>query len=190
MKIQSLNATIDHLVQGLRSGDRAAQKVVYERYCSRLLGICRKYINDEYQAEDVLMKSFLKIFSAIDTYEGRGNFEGWMHRICVFESISHIRANKKFAFTESIVEDKMTQEENNDYNVDQESLQWMVDQLPEGCKAVFLLYAIDGYKHHEIGQLLSISEGTSKSQLSYARKLLQQLFKQESESKYGTSSYR
>jgi RNA polymerase sigma-70 factor, ECF subfamily len=155
--------------------DRQAQKDIYEQFSPMVLSVCRRYINDEYEAEDVMIQSFINVFKNISTYSGTGSFKGWLTRIASNMSISHLRKMKKYQFI-SPLDDREYDIADTDVEMefDADQLQSMIDRLPEGCKIVFTMYAIDGYKHQEIAETLSITEGTSKSQLSYARKLLKE----------------
>ncbi len=173
MKIVELNSELTDLVTRLRSQDRAAQKIFYQRYAPKVLSICRQYVSDVQYAEDVMIKVFMKIYQNIDKYEHQGHIEAWMRKIAVNACISHIRSQKNFFYNEEeiILESPMT----SSSNVYIEDIQKCIDTLPEGCKLVFVMYAVDGYKHHEIAEALNISVGTSKSQLAYAKKLLQSL---------------
>lgn len=163
--------------------DRLSQRMLYERYAPRLLSICRQYIADIYQAEDVMVCAFMKIFSKLQTYEKKGNFEAWVRRIAVNESISFIRSNRHVLYNEYHLNESSDQDAAQLAVLD--DYQSMIDGLPDGCKMVFILYAVEGYKHQEIAEMLSISEGTSKSQLAYARKLLQNLINQENKTGNG-----
>jgi RNA polymerase sigma-70 factor (ECF subfamily) len=116
----------------------------------------------------------MKVFVHLKNFENKGSFEGWIRRIMVNESISFIRAQKKVSF----LEDEYYKEEGfntTESNFSVEEIQTLIDSLPEGYKMIFNLYAIEGYKHKEIAEMLGINEGTSKSQLSHARKMLQEL---------------
>jgi RNA polymerase sigma-70 factor (ECF subfamily) len=176
VKIVELNNDLTDLLQKLKSQDRAAQKVFYQRYAPKLLSICRQYINDLQYAEDVMLKVFLKIFQNIDKYEHQGHIEAWMRKIAVNACITHIRAQKAFFYNEDEIVLESPINSSSDMYLD--DIQKCIDMLPEGCKLVFVMYAIDGYKHHEIAETLNISVGTSKSQLAYARKILQSLLTQ------------
>jgi len=172
VKIVDIHSEQNRLIDAAIQGDRQAQKAIYNRLSPKMLSICRQYIKDVFAAEDVMISSFLKVFLKLDTFKKEGSFDGWVRRIMINECLSYIQANKKVMYVE---ESEWT--DNNFYAIDSElyveDLQEMIDELPEGCKVVFNLYAIEGYKHKEIAELLGIEEGTSKSQLSYARKTLQ-----------------
>jgi len=138
-----------------------------------MLGVSRRYTRSTEEAEEILSNGFIKVFKSIDQYEGKGSFEGWIRKIIVNEAINYIRYKKNlFVETDQDWYD-YGHEELNEQNDAQEILS-LIDELPIGYKTVFNLYAIEGYPHKEIAELLGVSEGTSKSQLSKARNMLQQ----------------
>lgn len=155
--------------------NRTAQQQIYTQFSSKMLGVCRQYIKDLHHAEDVMISGFMKVFTQLHTFEHKGSFEGWIRRIMIYECIDFLRV-KKNSFNHQDVEDVILVENESVYEMEEfssDDIQNLIDQLPDGYKLVFNLYAIEGYKHQEIAELLKISEGTSKSQLSHARKLLQ-----------------
>lgn len=160
------------LIDLVIDNNRKAQRQLYTSFASKMLGVCRQYIKDIHQAEDVMIMGFMKVFNSINTFEHKGSFEGWIRRIMVNECISHIRSQKKWLFIddENYFDETVNPIESK-LSVD--DIQFLIDQLPEGCKMIFNLYVIEGYKHREIAQMLGIEEGTSKSQLAHARKILQ-----------------
>ena len=160
------------LIDLVIDNNRQAQRQLYTSFASKMLGVCRQYIKDIHQAEDVMIMGFIKVFNSINTFQHKGSFEGWIRRIMVNECISHIRSQKKWLFIddENYFDETVNPIESK-LSVD--DIQFLIDQLPEGCKMVFNLYVIEGYKHQEIAQMLGIKEGTSKSQLAHARKMLQ-----------------
>jgi RNA polymerase sigma-70 factor (ECF subfamily) len=140
-----------------------------------MLGICRRYVGNLGDAEDIMVNGFMKIFDKINQYSGIGNFEGWMSRIMVNESLTHIRRNKNMSVEVSI--EKASYE--MDYPsvldpLDAEQLLKWIDEMPVGYRTVFNLYALEGYSHKEIAEMLNISEGASKSQLSRAKSCLRE----------------
>ena len=153
--------------------NRQAQQKIYSQYAPKMLSVCRQYIKDIHHAEDLMITAFMKVFTNLKNFENKGSFEGWIRRIMVNECISHLRVNKKVSFLEDeyYTEDTFNNIESG-FNV--EDIQFLIDCLPAGYKMIFNLYAIEGYKHAEIAQMLGINEGTSKSQLSHARRILQQ----------------
>jgi RNA polymerase sigma-70 factor, ECF subfamily len=181
VKVVDINQDLFRYIDLSVRNDRMAQKYLYEKYSPKLLSICRQYIIDIYQAEDVMIAAFMKIFSKLHTFEKRGNFEAWIRRIAVNESISFIRTNRQVAYGDEILNGISDNNESATL-LYQDDYQNMIDALPDGCKMVFNLYAIEGFRHQEIAEMLQISEGTSKSQLAYARKLLQNMVNQENKS--------
>ena len=139
-----------------------------------MLGVCRQYIKDLHFAEDVMINGFVKVFNHLSSYRHKGSFEGWIRTIMVRESISYLRKRQFVVYDDEAVEVNGEVSTPDDGLLDVEYVQHLIDQLPEGYKAVFLLYTIEGYGHKEIAELLEISEGTSKSQLFKARKMLQE----------------
>ncbi|UTN06089.1 RNA polymerase sigma factor [Flavobacterium bizetiae] len=172
MKIIQLHQDETEIIKLAVENNRQAQQQIYSRFSSKMLSVCRQYIKDIQLAEDVMITAFMKVFTNLNKFENKGSFEGWIRRIMVNECISYLRVQKKVKF----VEDEMYVEESfnatdSQFSIDQ--IQFLIDALPDGYKMIFNLYAIEGYKHNEIAKMLGISEGTSKSQLSHARKMLQ-----------------
>lgn len=156
-------------------------------FAPKMLSVCRQYIKRNDLAEEVMLKGFFKVFTRIEMYSGQGSFEGWIRRIMINESLSELRREKKLQFTdEDVIENSLDYSESFDSELTVDEIQKLIDTLPEGYKAVFILYVVEGYKHSEIAELLSISEGTSKSQLSKARVMLQQMINKENNRNYGT----
>ncbi|MBF4487449.1 MULTISPECIES: RNA polymerase sigma factor [unclassified Flavobacterium] len=172
MKIISLHQDETEIIKLAVENNRQAQQQIYSRFSSKMLSVCRQYVKDIQLAEDVMITAFMKVFTNLNKFEHKGSFEGWVRRIMVNECISYLRVQKKVKF----VEDEVYIEESfnatqSQFSIDQ--IQFLIDALPDGYKMVFNLYAIEGYKHNEIAKMLGINEGTSKSQLSHARKMLQ-----------------
>jgi RNA polymerase sigma-70 factor (ECF subfamily) len=119
-----------------------------------------------------MITAFMKVFTNLKNFQNKGSFEGWIRRIMVNECISYIRVEKKLKYSEdeTYFEESFNNIESQ-FSID--DIQFLIDSLPDGYKMVFNLYAIEGYKHQEIASMLEIKEGTSKSQLSHARKMLQ-----------------
>lgn len=153
-------------------------------YAAKLLSICRQYIPRLDEAEDVLITAFMKIFNNLDRLDNKDMLEAWMKRIVVNESISHLRSKKNMSLESIDNHDWSDADSGMESNMVVKDIQQMIDNLPDGCKIVFNLYAVEGYKHHEIASMLSVSEGTSKSQLAYARKLLQEMIVEQNKIGY------
>lgn len=166
----------EQLVKACQKADPKAQKRVYEKYAPKMMAICKRYLADEMEAEDAMIEGFMKVFGKIESFKLEGSFEGWIKRIMVNEALMLLRTKKKEGFSLGLDQMQIGEEPQNfESNLDANELLKMVSSLPTGFKTVFNLYAIEGYAHAEIAQLLNISEGTSKSQLSRARVILQNL---------------
>lgn len=166
--------TDKELIKGCIREDANCQKALFERYSGKLMAICIRYSRHRLEAEDILQESFVKIFDNLDKFKFKGSFEGWVRRIAVNTALkNHQRksyTNEKFAlehFPDS------PQAPVAFARLGEQELLAMIARLPEGYKAVFNLYAIDGYSHKEIAKQLGIKESTSRSQLVKARKMLQ-----------------
>ena len=173
MKVINLHQDEQDLIRLATENNRHAKHQIYTKFSPKMLSVCRQYIKDVHQAEDIMITAFMKVFTNLKNFENKGSFEGWIRRIMVNESISFIRAQKRVSF----LEDEYYKEEsfnNIESNFSVEDIQSLIDGLPDGYKMIFNLYAIEGYKHKEIAEMLNINEGTSKSQLSHARKMLQE----------------
>ena len=175
MKVIPIHQEEKQIIDLAIANNRQAQKQIYDQFSPKMLGVCRNYISDIHHAEDILLTGFMKVFSNLNKFEHKGSFEGWIRRIMIYECIDFIRAKKNHIVHQNnedfIVSEKESSYEMEDFAID--DIQYLIDNLPDGYKMVFNLYAIEGFKHHEIATMLKISEGTSKSQLSQARKLLQ-----------------
>lgn len=172
MKVINLHQEEKELIQLAVNNNRQAQQKIYSKFSGKMLSVCRQYIKDSHQSEDIMITAFMKAFVNLKNFEQKGSFEGWIRRIMVNECISFIRVKKqvKYIDDENFFEESFNNIESQ-FSVD--DIQFLIDNLPDGYKMVFNLYAIEGYKHQEIAQMLDINEGTSKSQLSHARKMLQ-----------------
>lgn len=164
----------DEIIKGCIVGERKAQQTLYSRYSPKMFAICLRYAKDYHSAEDILQEGFIKVFKYIGNFRREGSFEGWLRRIFVNTAIEHLRkAVNMYSIVDS--EDKPIDivDESIFDRLDEQDLLDMVQSLSPGYRTVFNLYVVEGYSHKEIGKLLSISEGTSKSQLARARQLLQ-----------------
>ena len=171
-KLISINQNVDKLVKEAKASNQKAQLALYDRYSAKMLGACRQYIKDLQYAEDVMITAFHKALLNIKKYEPHGSFEAWLRQIMVRECISYLRIQKNKFNTVEISDSYFTQKPQHILCEDFDTVQHAIDQLPVGCKTIFNLYVIEGYKHQEIADLLGISAGTSKSQLAHAKKLL------------------
>lgn len=158
------------LRQGCIQQDRLAQQYLYKRYFGRLLGIAMRYTSNREDATDILNQAFLKIFNNLHQYQETGPFFGWMAKIVFHTAIDHIRhvQTYKKVIHFSIEADHAVENDVTD-KLDAEDLFALIQRITPASRAVFSLYVIDGYKHHEIAEMLDISVGTSKWHLSNAR---------------------
>lgn len=166
------------LLEGCRSGDRRMQHELYKRYAAKMYGVCLRYASNAEEAEDILQEGFIKIFSKINSYRGDGSFEGWIRRIFVNTAIEHYR---KKIYLQPITETEENTVEGKYLsvldNLAEKDIIQLVQQLSPGYRTVFNMYVVEGYTHKQIAEALGISEGTSKSQLSRAKLILQDLVK-------------
>ena len=172
---QNKTPTLDELIARCKQEDRKAQKLLYERFSSKMLGLCRRYVGQLETAEELLSNGFIKAFRYINQFEHKGSFEGWLRKIMVRECLSHLRTDKISILP---LESEYFKFEPVDLAADHletADLMKMIDTLPSGYRTVFNLYVIEGYKHHEIAELLDISENTSKTQLMKAKLALQKM---------------
>ncbi|AXT60969.1 RNA polymerase sigma factor [Aquimarina sp. AD10] len=174
MKVIQFYKSETQLIKKAAKQHREAQQQLYTTYAPKMLGVCRRYIKDVHFAEEVMLSGFLKVFTNLKNFKFEGSFEGWVRRIMVNESISFLRKEKQIFFTEDISGYQEASWNNINTELEVDQIQMLIDSLPEGYRMVFVLYAIEGYKHSEIAKTFGISESTSKSQLFKARKLLQQ----------------
>lgn len=174
MKLSIYRASENELINGCLKREKSAQKRLYEQYSSKMYGICYRYVKDSMQAEDILVTAFMKVFDKIDQFKQEGSFEGWIRRIVVNESLTHLRRNRSM-YIETDLEQADYQPDYDQLSdhLEAEDLLNLIAELPSGYQIVFNMYAIDGYSHKEIAEHLGISENTSKSQLSRARVYLQ-----------------
>jgi RNA polymerase sigma factor (sigma-70 family) len=165
---------LEDCIRKCSKGDRRAQTALYDHFAPKMYGICLRYSKDTTEAEDNLQEGFIRIFTKIDQYGYKGSFEGWMRRIMVNTSLEKFRKNSHLYPVEDIlIYEGASFAEDTISGISAEDLLKMVQKLPPRYKMVFNLYAIEGYSHQEIGQMMNISEGTSKSNLSRARVILQ-----------------
>ncbi len=164
------------IVQGCLKKDKRAQKSLYDLYSGLLLGICIRYATDVPEAEDILQESMLKIFLNIGDYSGGGSFIGWMRKIVINTAITHYHKHlkhKHYVEIEELYTSEAGKSDDPDLAYTADELKSILNLLPPGYKAVFNLYAIEGYKHKEIAEMLGIDVNTSKSQYSRARTFIQ-----------------
>ena len=174
--------TFDHkLIDSCMKGDRAAQKVLYDRLAPRMFPLCIRYVSDRDLAEDVLQDGFVTLFTKLHEYKGEGSFDGWARRIFVTTALMNLRKKDALKMSDDLEAAKGLRAETSSQlqNLGYKELMAMITELPPGFRTVFNMYAIEGYSHKEIGEALGISETTSRTQLSRARQWLQNKIKEK-----------
>jgi len=170
------NTLYNQLIEGCLTNDRAAQKQLYEVMSPTMFAICLRYADSYQTAEDLLQEGFIKVFRYISNYRGEGSFEGWVKRIFVNTAIEHFRKQARmYPIVNLEVVDHALQAGDPGDALELADIQKLIQTLSPGYRTVFNLYVVEGYSHKEIGDMLDISEGTSKSQLARARYLLQKM---------------
>lgn len=170
----------EEIIKGCKAGKRAAQSKLFARLSKKMFGVCMIYTKDTTAAEDVLHEGFIKVFKNIKQFCGKGSFEGWVRRIMVNTALERYRKEQRM-YSVSQIEDYIEDISYDDIvsDISARDLMAMIKELSPRYKVAFSLYAIEGYSHKEISQKLNISEGTSKSNVSRARKILQEKIKKQ-----------
>jgi RNA polymerase sigma factor (sigma-70 family) len=172
------------LINGCINNDRRMQEELYARFAPKMYAVCLRYAGNSEEAEDILQEGFIKIFKKLASFRSEGSFEGWIRRIFVNTSIEHFRRK---TYMQPISEQEENTMEGKSLSVldslAEKDLIQLIQQLSPGYRTVFNMYVVEGYTHKEIGELLGISEGTSKSQLSRAKVILQEMVKKFNDEK-------
>lgn len=173
--------TESQLIKGCRDGDAACQRMLYDTFQAKMLGVCMRYYPDKMEAQDVLQDGFIKVFKNIESFEEKGSLEGWIRRIMVNTALEQIRKEarkgQKVDFENEalmIAEPTLASDE-----LEATDILSFIQALPTGYRTIFNLFAIEGYNHNEIAQQLNISVNTSYSQYHRARALLQKILKNQ-----------
>ena len=170
----SFSKVEEELIRGCVKGERLAQKQLYERFFGKMIGVCMRYTANRDQATEVLNLGFFKVFKTIESFSKRGgNLEAWIYRIMVNTAIDYLRSEIRNSHAD--LERTVYVEDTSDVvsNMSLEEIMELVNRLTPAYRAVFNLYVVEGYNHNEIGEMLGISDGTSKSNLAKARARLQ-----------------
>jgi RNA polymerase sigma-70 factor (ECF subfamily) len=167
---------LHQLIKGCIKQDRKCQKMLYKAFYSFSMGICLRYTNNREEAAEVMNQGFFKVFTKIDHFDIERPFTAWLGKIMMNVSIDYYRSNLKMAYTEDLEKaEHISDDDLVDKNLNYNDLLAMVKQLPQAYRTVFNLFAIEGYSHEEIGKMLHINAGTSKSNLHKARQKLKQM---------------
>lgn len=167
--------TEKQLIEGCKKGKREAQKELYDTYSRRMMGVCLRYVNDRETARDLLQDGFVKIFTGMDSYSGLGSFEGWMRKIFVNCALEYLRKTDVLREAAELGNaPELVQPDSSALSdMSARELMQLVEGLPTGFRTVFNLFAIEGYSHKEISEMLNITESTSRSQFTRAKQMLQ-----------------
>jgi len=174
----------EDLVEKCKQGNQAAHKELYDLYCGAMFNICYRMANDRDDAQDILQDAFISAFKNIESYRGTASFGAWLKKIVVNKAINHIKRKRlEFVPVEEmsveVAEEDVYEDEEIYLNV--EMVKGAIQQLPNGYRVVFSLYLLEGYDHKEIGEILGITESTSKSQYNRAKKKLREILKSKYE---------
>lgn len=168
--------TEEELIRGCIRGEATCQKELFNRYASRMLGVCHRYARNAADAEDILQDAFIKIFDKMSQFKFEGSFEGWIRRIMVntaLKKYSLRRYEKEVVGYEVKDRDEDAMEPSTYAHLSQKDILDLINNLPDGYRLIFNLYVIEGFQHEEIAEMLNIQPGTSRSQLVKARGMLQ-----------------
>jgi len=165
------------LIKECKNGSRSAQRELYDTFSPMLYAVIKRYVKNDYDAEDILIDTFMKIYENLGKYKKKGSFEAWIRKIAVRESLMFLRRNKVFNLIISSDNIVIPERVCLDSEINYKDLLKALDLLPVGYRTVFNLYVIEGYKHKEIAESLGISINTSKSQLRLAKSRLRQIIK-------------
>lgn len=167
---------MDHkeLVKDCLKGKKEAQRKLYDLFAASMYGICYRYTKSLTDAEDVLQEGFVKVFNNLHQYRNEGELGAWVRRIMVNTALTYLKQHKRYSGDLSYEEMNLhpVSAENPDINLQVKELADLIRQLPTGCQAIFNLHAVEGYTHVEIGEILGIHEGTSRSQYARARSIM------------------
>ncbi len=183
------NISETDLINGCMANDRRMQEELYRRFSPRMYAVCLRYAGNAEEAQDILQEGFIKVFKKLDSFRSEGSFEGWVRRIFVNTAIEHFR-RKRYLLPvtekeENTLEGKYTSVLDE---LGAKDIMALVQELSPGYRTVFNMYVVEGYTHKEIADLLGISEGTSKSQLSRAKVILQDMVRNFIDQQRGIST--
>jgi RNA polymerase sigma factor (sigma-70 family) len=169
--------TDEAMLIGCLNNKAAAQKMLYKKYNSRMMAVCYRYAKNKDDAEDMLQEGFIKVFTQIRQFRSEGPLEGWIRRVMVHTCINILKKNKKFSESVDIIfaQGVRMNEDEVPSVLQAKQIIECIRMMPAGYRTVLNLYAIEGYSHREIGELLEIEESTSRSQYTRARVMLEDI---------------
>jgi len=165
------------LIDNCLQGDRNAQRQLYELYSGKMMGICLRYCRDRETAKDLLHDGFVKIYTHLDNFEGKGSFEGWIRRIMVNTALEYLRKKNDEGFSQDIEEAfTLTSDDHGALEKMQaDELLKVIQKLPDAYRTTFNLFVIEGFSHREIAESMNITESSSRVYLTRAKQILQQM---------------
>ena len=170
--------TEKEIIIGCRKQNRKAQQALYEKYSPKMFGVCKRYVKNYEDAEDVLVEGLFKAMNNIHQFKENGSFEGWIRRIVVNQALMHLRKAHNFRMTVEISNVEIKSVTTVEDDLAAQDILNLLEKLPTGYRTVFNLYVVEGFKHREIAEQLGISINTSKSQFILAKKRLRSLVQQ------------
>lgn len=182
VRLLKLTEEINHILSGCINGDRSSQEKLYKLHASKMFAVCLRYCGDYNTAKDILQDGYIKVFENIKQYGAKGSLEGWIRRIIVNTALERFRKNKVILLVDQIPEmpENDTNEE-TEMDVSMSDMMLLIQNLPSQYRMVFNLYVFENFSHSEIADKLGIAEGSSKSNLSRARAILQQKIKEKNQ---------
>lgn len=169
--------TEHQIIHGCKLKDKRAFRALVDQYSSKLMGVCMRYLNDKDQAKDALQETYIRIFKSIENYKEGGNFEGWIRKIAVNESLKLIQKKVRFVENdETLLNAQVAILPTVSQRLNEMDIINEVNKLPEHYRVIFNLYEIEGYSHKEISQLLGIKESSSRTKLMRAKSQLKDFF--------------
>jgi RNA polymerase sigma factor (sigma-70 family) len=171
---------MQELIRKARNADAAAQKYLFEQWSAKMLMLCRRYVKNAEDAEELMLNGFFKFFTHLSSfnYQGDASLQAWLKKIMINECLMFMRKKNLFVIVSEKRQDEISIEDEALNNLSAAEIFNLIIQLPAGYRTVFNLYAVEGMSHKEVAKLLGISEGTSKSQLSKAKAMLQKMYTQ------------
>ena len=172
-------SALERLIPACQSGDRTAQKRLFDALAPKMMALCLRYVGDRPTAEDVLQEGFISLFSRLDSYSGAGSFEGWARRIFVNTALMHLRKTDALKLSDDIGEARglFSEEATPIQKIGYRELTGLIAKLPPDARTIFNMFVIEGYSHKEIAQTLGLNEATTRSKLQRARIRLQEMIK-------------
>ena len=171
------------IIQEAIKGNTKAFKKIFDFYLPKMRPTALRYVHTEFEADDILQESFVKVFHNLSSFKHEGSFEGWIKRIVVNTALNNYKKNKNHYFNDQLdnIVEPLFEDESSDLidEIEPSHLMKLIEELPDGYKMVFNLYVFDELSHKEIGEALNISDGTSRSQYSKAKKLLKKMMSKQ-----------